>query len=146
MSDARHNTESCMSAIGASNDKALKCSKLASREWIRLGAVAFLWCCLSTLSESSVATVSLQRPINCSSTWTVSFFISLWLTTNPDGVTHVSLSSPLSIALATSFSIQVITAIGPGTTVSMACLTATTVLVRSSLSISTPFSFSASLI
>ena len=134
-----------MRAIGASKANALKCNKDASREWIRLGAVAFLWCCLSTLSESSTATESLQSPRSCSAIRTISFFMSFWVTTKPDGVVHVSSDLPLSIALATSDSIQLMTAMGPGTTSSIAFLTATTVFVKSSLSISIPFSAKASL-
>ena len=42
ISVALHRTESCIRAIGALNLVALKCNKLASNEWIKLGAVAFL--------------------------------------------------------------------------------------------------------
>ena len=42
ISVALHRTESCIKAIGALNLVALKCNKLASNEWIKFGAVAFL--------------------------------------------------------------------------------------------------------
>ena len=40
---ALHKTESCIKAIGALNFNADICNNEASNEWIRLGAVAFLW-------------------------------------------------------------------------------------------------------
>ena len=57
ISVARHKTESCMREIGASKRNADRCKRDASNEWIRFGAVAFLWCKRSTLSLSSVATL-----------------------------------------------------------------------------------------
>ena len=42
MSVALHNTESCMSAIGELKRSVVRHKRLASRLWIKLGAVAFL--------------------------------------------------------------------------------------------------------
>jgi hypothetical protein len=133
-----------MREIGASKRNADRCRSDASREWIRFGAVAFLWWFLSTLLLSPVATLILQRPSNSRLISWWSFFISFCVTEKPDGVVHVSLFRPRSIALPTSDSIQDITAIGPGTMRSIAARTALTVSVKSSFSTSTPFSFNAS--
>src|SRR5210317_2667912 len=90
ISVALHNTESWISAMGASNRNADRCNSEASSEWIRLGAVAFLWWSKSTLSDSPTATRKLQVPSSCNSMRCISGFISRCVTTKPDGVVHVN--------------------------------------------------------
>ena len=131
--------------MGASNRLTLSCKRDASSECMRLGAVAALCRLLSTILPSSVATVKRHLPRSLRSIVSICFFINRCTTTNPDGVVHSSSVTPRLIALDTSSSIHFITDIGPGTTRDIASLTALTVIVRSSLSTSIPFSLRASL-